>query len=167
MKTILTSILNILARLMLYRFRPRVVAITGSVGKTSTKEAIAVVLGGRFQVRKSLGNYNNEIGVPLAIIGEQSPGKNVFGWMVLIIKTLIKLFSKNYPKILILEMGADRPGDITYLVDLVEQIEVGVVTDIGISHLEYFQTEEQIAREKTALIKNLIKAGLAVLNFDN
>jgi len=151
----------------IWRFQPKIVAITGSVGKTSTKEAIAKVLENKFQIRKSKGNYNNEIGVPLAILGEESAGKNLFLWSFIFLKSFVKLFSKSYPEILILELGTDRAGDINYLVNLLGKIDVAVITDIGISHLEFFGSPAELAREKLSLIKKLQPANAAVLNFDN
>jgi UDP-N-acetylmuramoyl-tripeptide--D-alanyl-D-alanine ligase len=167
MNTLLKDILRILARLTLARFTPKVVAITGSVGKTSTKEAIATVLGTKFSVRASLGNYNNEIGVPLTIINEESGNHNAFVWLVIFIKAIFKILFGKYPEILVLEMGTDRPGDIEYLVDLVGNIDVAVLTSIGISHLEFFSHPEALAREKLSLIKKLPKTSAAVLNFDS
>lgn len=167
MRTLVKKILRLLAKLTLARYKPRVVAITGSVGKTSTKEAVAVVLGSTFFVRESLGNYNNELGVPLTIIGEESGGKNPYAWVWIFIKALVKLIAADYPKILVLEMGADRPGDIGYLVEIIGRIEVAVITDIGISHLEFFGAETDIVKEKLSLIKKLSADCKAVLNFDN
>lgn len=73
---------------------------------------------------------------------------------------------KNYPEILILEMGADRPGDIEYLTRLVHP-KIGIVTTVGISHLEYFNTIERIAIEKSKLVRSLPRDGFAILNFDD
>ncbi len=167
MNSLLATSLKVLSKLTLFRYNPKIVAITGSVGKTSTKDAIAAVLGSKFSVRSSQGNYNNEIGVPLAIVGENSGGHNFFLWLIIFIKILFKLLFANYPKILILEFGTDRPGDIEYLVRLVGKVNVAVLTDIGISHLEFFSHPEALAKEKLSLIKNLQSDTVAVLNFDN
>ncbi len=167
MKKLAVSILSFLARLTLSRYKPDVVAITGSVGKTSTKEAIAAVLSKQFSVRASTGNYNNEIGVPLTILGEASGGKNILLWILVVLKSFFKLISSNYPKVLVLEMGTDRPGDIAHLVELAGNIKVAVLTDIGISHLEYFAHPQELAKEKLSLIKKLPSSSAAVLNFDN
>ncbi len=167
MKSILKTILYLLAWLTIRRYKPRVVAITGSVGKTSTKDAITIVLRTSFSVRASLGNYNNELGVPLAIINEESGGQNPLIWLFIFIKAFFKLFIADYPKILILELGSDRPGDIAYLVKLIGKIDVAVLTDIGISHLEFFAGPTELAKEKLSLIKKLDRTALAILNFDN
>jgi UDP-N-acetylmuramyl pentapeptide synthase len=65
------------ARIILAKYHPKIIGITGSVGKTSAKEAVFCVLNGKFRVRRSLKNYNNEFGLPLSIIGADSPGKNI------------------------------------------------------------------------------------------
>ncbi len=167
MNKLLKTILRIFAKLTLARYQPRVVAITGSVGKTSTKEAIVMVLKTKFSVRGSFSNYNNEIGVPLTIIDEPSGGRNPFAWLWIFIKAKLKLISTDYPQVLVLELGTDRPGDIGYLVDMVGRIDTAVITSIGISHLEFFQSPEALAKEKLSLIRKLPKTSTAVLNFDS
>jgi UDP-N-acetylmuramyl pentapeptide synthase len=167
MRDLIVKILGLLTKLTLARYQPKIVAITGSVGKTSTKDAIAVVLGPKFSVRKSTGNYNNEIGVPLTILGEPSAGRNIFLWLIIFIKAVLKLIYTSYPQILVLEFGTDRPGDIKYLANLVGKIDIGVLTDIGISHLEFFAHPQELMKEKLSLIKSLPSNSLAVLNFDN
>ncbi|MFA6790549.1 MAG: UDP-N-acetylmuramoyl-tripeptide--D-alanyl-D-alanine ligase, partial [Parcubacteria group bacterium] len=147
--------------------KPKVVGITGSVGKTSAKEAIFRVLEGSFKVRKNEENYNNEIGVPLTIIGAKSGEKNIFKWLWVGIRWIFNLiFPFGYPKILILEMAIDRPGDMKYLTSFARP-EVGVLTDISASHLEFFDSLNSIAGEKSVLLKSLPENGLAVVNVDN
>jgi UDP-N-acetylmuramoyl-tripeptide--D-alanyl-D-alanine ligase len=167
MRNFLTKILAILAQLTLWRYKPKVVAITGSVGKTSTKDAVATILASKFSVRASKGNYNNEIGVPLTIINEESAGKNGLLWVFVFFKAFLKLFYTKYPQVLILEVGTDRPGDIGYLMDLLGHVDVGVITYIGISHLEFFAHQQELTKEKISLIKKLPRDATAVLNFDN
>jgi UDP-N-acetylmuramoyl-tripeptide--D-alanyl-D-alanine ligase len=163
------KILKYFAVKALKKFRPRIVGVTGSVGKSSTKEAIYTVLSSKYRVRKSEKNYNNEIGLPLAILGFSGWNGNFLKWIKMVFRSVgLLLFSpkKNYPEILVLELGADRPGDIKYLVDFIRP-EVGVVTAIGINHLEFFKDKKQIAREKSYLVRFLQKDGLAVLNYDD
>lgn len=167
MRTILKTILAILARLTLARYKPRIVGITGSVGKTLTKEAIGLVLASKFKMRCSLENYNNELGLPLSIIGEHSGGKNILIWVLVIIKALLKLFRSDYPEVLILEMGTDRPGDIEYLLGIAGKLDVAVLTDIGVSHLEFFSNPANLAKEKLSIFKGISKQGSALANFDN
>ncbi len=168
MKKFLQLKLKILTKIILSKYKPKVVGVTGSVGKTTTKEAIYTVLSSKFRVRRSIKNYNNEIGVPLSVIDMEMPGRSLWAWAGVFAKAckLIIIRDKNFPEILILEMGVDRPGDMEYLVDMVN-CDVGVVTSVGPSHLEYFQTVEKIKKEKGILIKHLKKGGYAVLNNDD
>ena len=154
---------------MLWRFKPAIIGVTGSVGKTSTKEAIFCVLKNKFDVRRNQKNYNNEIGVPLTILGIGSGGSSPFKWAKEIFSAVYKIiFTRKYPKILVLEMGADKIGDIEYLTDFVK-CRIGVLTAIGQIpvHVEFFRTPEQVAKEKGKLIKSLPNDGFAILNFDD
>lgn len=161
--------LKILSKLTLWRYKPKVIAITGSVGKTSAKEAVCSVLEERFNVRRNIKNYNNEIGVPLTIIGAQTGGRSFLAWFKIFTKGLAGFcWVKNYPKVLILEMGADKIGDIKYLTDFVP-VDAGIITTIGDIpvHVEFFRTPEQVAKEKSNLIRNISPKGWAVLNIDD
>lgn len=171
MKKILQLKLKILAGLIVKKYRPIIVGITGSVGKTSAKEAIFEVIKGVRLVRMSVKNYNNEIGVPLTIIGSPSGGRNPFAWLAVFWRAwkLIIWRDKDYPQVLVLEMGVDRIGDMKYLVSFAPP-QVGVVTMVSYSHLEYFGSLANIKKEKQGLIENISNqhgAGLAVLNYDN
>lgn len=167
-KRILQSRLKNYARQIIAKYQPEVIGITGSVGKTGAKEAVYQVLSGNFAVRQSVKNYNNEIGVPLTIIGCDSAGRSVTGWSKVFkhAKQLLQTTDKNYPKILILEMGVDRPGDMDYLLSIV-QPKIGIITAIGQSHLEFLKTNEGVAKEKGKLIDNINIDGWAVLNYDD
>src|SRR5680860_1769643 len=166
MKRILQLKLKIAAKLLLKRYQPKVIGITGSIGKSSAKEAVYHILQKKFKVRASNKNYNNKIGLPLTIIGVKSPGKNLFGWLVIFRKilTLLIFKDKNYPEVLILEMGTDRPGDMEYLTSIVK-VDVAIVTAVSYSHLEYFGSLQNIKKEKQILIEKLDKQGLAILNY--
>ena len=87
-KKIIITILKLEAKLILARFRPKIIAVTGTVGKTSVKEAVALVLGSEFNVRKSEKSYNSEIGVPLTIIGAQTGWGSFKQWLAVIFKGL-------------------------------------------------------------------------------
>ncbi|MDA3802675.1 MAG: UDP-N-acetylmuramoyl-tripeptide--D-alanyl-D-alanine ligase [Patescibacteria group bacterium] len=168
MKKILQLKLKILAKLVIWRQKPKVVAITGSVGKTSSKNVICQVLKSKYRVSGGLKNYNNEIGLPLSIIGQISPGKNIFAWLAVFCKAIILIIfkSKKYPKILVLEMGIDRPGDMDYLCSIAMP-SIGVVTSVGHSHIEFFGSRQKIKEEKQKLVKALPANGLAILNCDD
>ena len=164
---ILEKTLGFLAKKVLKRHEPQVVAVTGSVGKTGTKEMIAYLLKDYYSVRQNDKNYNNEIGLPLTIIGADSGGQSIFRWLSVFLKGIwVAYFSKDYPKILILEMGADHKGDLQYLCQITPP-DVGVITNIGNSHLEYFKTRTALAREKSILLKSVKSGGLAVVNEDD
>lgn len=162
------NILKVLAILIVKRYQPKVIAITGSVGKSSAKEAVWKVLHTKFKVRASIKNYNNEIGLPLTIIGANSAGSSVFAWLRIFLKGIGMLVIKdrNYPEILILEMGIDRIGDMSYLVSIVKP-HIAIITAVSHSHLEYFGSVNNIKKEKQVLVESLKKNGLAVLNFDS
>lgn len=163
----LQKILRLMAIGVLKKYNPRVIGVTGSVGKTSAKEAIFTVLAGHFRVRRNEKNYNNEIGIPLTVIGAGSGGRSFFRWLKVFFKWIaVMILPLEYPEILVLEMGADRPGDLKYLTDFVK-LEIGVLTDISASHMEFFKNLEGIAREKGIIIKTLNEKGLAIINIDN
>ena len=169
MKKILYFILKILAQTVVNKYQPKVIGITGSVGKTSAKKAIFCVLKNKFRVKQSTKNYNNEIGLPLTVLlWEHSPGKNIFKWFGLFIHALTLIFAREekYPEILILEMGADRPGDIKYLTSIAKP-SIAVITAIGQSHLEFFGTIENVLKEKISILDSLNKDGLGIINSDD
>jgi UDP-N-acetylmuramoyl-tripeptide--D-alanyl-D-alanine ligase len=168
LKKILQRILFILSRAILKKYNPKVVGITGSIGKSSAKEAVFAVLKNKFRTRENIKNYNNEIGLPLTIIGELSPGHSLGGWFKLFLRAvkLIIIEDKSYPEILVLEMGIDRIGDMKYLTELAPT-DIGIVTNVGPVHLEYFKTQEKIAKEKSILVSKLKPGGWGVLNIDS
>lgn len=168
MRTFLQNWLGLLTRLILRRRKPTIVGITGSVGKSGAKEAIALVLSKNFSVRASMGNLNNEFGVPLTVIGVDSPGRSVWGWIQVSLKGLSAWLSPiKYPEILVLEMGIDRPGDMDYLLSLTGEPTVGVLTHVSSSHLEFFGSVTAIGKEKGKLLAALSETGVAVVNADN
>ncbi|MGD9101688.1 MAG: UDP-N-acetylmuramoyl-tripeptide--D-alanyl-D-alanine ligase [Anaerolineae bacterium] len=140
------SSLNALQRVATYwrnQHRPRVIGITGSVGKTTTKELVAAVLGRRYNTLRSRGSYNNEIGLPL---------------------TLLQLTSAH--ERVVLEMGMYDVGEISELTQIARP-HVGVVTNVGPVHLERAGSMERIAQAKAELVEALPSNGTAILNFDD
>ncbi len=132
-----------LARFVRDRVRPLVLAVTGSNGKSSTKEMLAAILALRYNVLRTSGNLNTETGVPL---------------------TMLRLEREHTA--LVLEMGMQRAGDIGRLVALA-QPSIGVVTNVGTVHMEFFASQEDLARAKGELVAGLPEAGYAVLNADD
>src|SRR5258708_18092991 len=129
-----------LASYALQRVNPFVVAVTGSNGKTSTKEMIAAILAKRLDVARSMGNLNTETGVPITILGLEP-----------------------HHKALVLEMGMQRPGDIGRLVALARP-SIGVITNIGPVHMEFFGSREEPARSKGGVVAGPGKQGTASRN---
>ncbi len=169
MKKILQLILKILARATIAKYKPKVVGITGSVGKTSTKEAVAAVLALKYSVRQTNKNFNNEIGLPLTVIGVENSGyRNPLVWLIIFLKAFIQLIvtNKNYPELLVLEMGIDHKGDMDYLLSIV-QPEIGVLTAVSEAHLEFLGSIDNIIHEKGKLLRSLPKFGIAVLNIED
>ncbi len=164
-EVLIQKILRWLARRILQKHKPMVIGVTGSVGKSTAKEMIFVVLENDFQVRKSEKNYNNEVGIPLAIIGVSGEKKNIWQWLKVVIKGVALILLPNqYPEILILELAADKAGDIKYFCDFIP-VDIGVLTNVGISHLEKFKTKENIFKEKIYLLQQAKE--LAIYNADN
>ena len=168
MKKLLQIILKYCAKLILAKYQPDIIGITGSVGKTSAKEAIRQVLSHSFRVRASSKNYNNEFGLPLTIIGSLTAGRSLGGWALVFLKVIKLLIAKdqNYPQIIILEMGIDRPGDMDYLNSIV-QLKIAILTLIGTSHMEFFGSRDNIAKEKAKIFNNLQSGGWAIINADD
>jgi UDP-N-acetylmuramoyl-tripeptide--D-alanyl-D-alanine ligase len=161
--------LKFFAKTILKKYQPRIIGITGSVGKTSAREAIFAVVKSKFRARQSVKNYNNEFGLPLSIIGaDKSPGKNIFGWLKIFWQAifLLTIKNKNYPEILVLEMGVDKPDDMDYLNSIVA-CDIAVLTGVGESHLENFSSKEKLVAEKGKIFNNLKKGGWAIFNSDN
>jgi len=167
MKKILEKTLAAIATAILRKYKPLVIGITGSAGKTSTKQAIFAALAGTYDVRATPKNYNNELGLPLTIIGGKAAGKNIFGWLVVICRGWSYLaLNRKFPKMLVLEMGADRFGDLKKLVAIAPP-RVAIITSVGEAHIEFFGSLGAIAEEKETLVKVLPPDGYAVLNADD
>lgn len=165
---LLKKILKVLARWTVRKYKPGLIGITGSVGKTSTKYGIYAVLKGKRKVRVSPGNFNNEIGFPLAILSDEKEIKGKLFWLGVILRAVKNLiFKADYPQILILEYGADKPGDIKYLLQIARP-QIGIITSIGNIpvHVEFYSSAAEVAKEKTNLIASLPENGFAFLNRD-
>jgi len=163
-------ILRYLAKLILWRYKPLIIGVTGSVGKTSTKEAIYTVLRKKFRVERNIFNLNTEIGMPLTIIRGKDAKRNILLWFYNFFHTfwLFIFKTKAYPEILVLEMSEDAPGMIKYLVDLA-QPKISVVTSIGDPpvHLEYYKNINHLIEEINYLPQSLSLDDTIVLNADN
>ncbi len=131
------------AELVLRKFGTTVIAVSGSTGKSTTKEAIAAVLSTKYQVYKSPGSYNGRFGLPVA---------------------LGKLRAEH--QLAVLEFGIDQFGEMEEMVQATKPT-IGVMTNIGHTHLDRFGSIENVAKEKQILLENLPENGIAILNFDD
>jgi UDP-N-acetylmuramoyl-tripeptide--D-alanyl-D-alanine ligase len=163
-------IFKYLAKLILWRYKPLIIGVTGSVGKTSTKEAIYVVLKKQFRVERNVFNLNTDIGMPLTIIQGKNAERNISLWFYNFFHALWLFIykSKNYPEVLVLEMSEDAPGTIKYLVDLAHP-KIGVITFIGDPpvHLKYYKNINHFIEEISYLPQRLLLDGKFVFNIDN
>jgi UDP-N-acetylmuramoyl-tripeptide--D-alanyl-D-alanine ligase len=168
-KKIVAYILKTESRLVLWKYKPKVIAITGSVGKTSTKDAVYAVLSKISHVRKSEKSFNSEIGLPLTVLGCPNGWNNPLIWFKNIFKGLWLLIgSHKYPKWLVLEVGVGKPNDMYYVASWLKTDAV-IITAIGETpaHIEFFNSRKHLVEEKSQLLKTLKKDGLLVLNADD
>ena len=167
-KKIVLAILAWEARAVLAKFQPKIVAVTGSVGKSSTKEAITVVLATKYRVRKNQKSYNSAFGIPLTILGLSTAWRSPVGWAKVIIGGFLARFQKEYPEILVLETGVDRPGDMDIILSIIKP-HVSVITAIGEIpvHVEFFSGPKELALEKGKLARGTATTGLVLLNADD
>ncbi len=169
-KKILILILTIESRLILAKYKPFIIAITGSVGKTSTKDAIYTALrSGEGYIRKSEKSMNSEIGLPLTIIGAPNAWKSLSGWSKNIWKGFVLIMKRTtYPDTLVLEIGADHPNDIKSVARWLRP-NIAVITKIASTpvHVEFFDSAEQVFLEKSALATNVSSQGTVILYGDD
>ncbi len=169
LKKLLLSLLTRVSRRILSKYNPKVIGITGSYGKTSAREAIFAVLNRELEetVRMTRGELNGEWGFHIAVIGSDNPKGSVLRWAGVLFKGIdLLVFSKPYPDVLLIEMAADRPGDIEYMVGIVKP-DIVVMTGIGATHLEFFGSVENVAKEKFKLITGMKDGGTVLYNSDD
>jgi UDP-N-acetylmuramoyl-tripeptide--D-alanyl-D-alanine ligase len=135
--------LQTLAKNYRQRFQIPIVGITGSNGKTSTKEMVAAVLSERFQVTRTVGNLNNHIGVPLSVLR----------------------FERQH-QVAVLEYGMNHPGEIAGLINIAAP-QHAIITNVGVAHIEFLGTRQAIAQEKSILAESVSPEGTVLLNADD
>ncbi len=149
-KFIISSILCFFARMVIRRYKPKIVMVTGSVGKTSTKDAVAAALSTSFYVRKSEKSFNTEFGVPFTIFGVSNPWGNPFAWFALVKKiTALLVLPNHYPNMLVLETGADKPGDLKRILKIFtpDAVVVTRLPKIPV-HVEAYASPEAVQEEE-------------------
>ncbi len=169
-KKIVIKILILESKLILRKYKPFIVAVTGSVGKTSTKDAIYCVLRDQSKfVRKSDKSFNSEFGLPLTVIGVSNAWRSMWGWMRNICVGLkLIIIDQDYPDCLVLEIGADHPGDIKNITKWLKP-DISVITKVSKTpvHVEFFDSPEQVFEEKAALAEAVKSGGSLILFGDD
>ncbi len=170
LKKLIVAGLMLETKLVVRRYRPRLVGITGNVGKTTTKDLIACVLRERYALRASEKSYNSELGLPLTVLGLPNAWSSFWGWLTNLVRgAWLALGPRQvYPSVLILEVGLDRPGDIKRVAELVK-FDVVVLTRLPATpvHVEFFTSVEELVREKLLLVSAVKPEGVVVLNGDD
>ncbi|MEK7079784.1 MAG: UDP-N-acetylmuramoyl-tripeptide--D-alanyl-D-alanine ligase [Patescibacteria group bacterium] len=169
LRNVVSSLLIMLSRGILRRYKPQVVMVTGSVGKTSTKDAIAAALSGEFYLRASEKSYNSELGVPLTIIGAKTPWGSFCGWLGVFIEAFCLLILPNhYPKLLVLEVGADHPGDLERILRIATP-HIVVVTRLPEMpvHVEAYEGPAEVREEEFAPARALPHGAPLILSADD
>ncbi|TSD05356.1 MAG: hypothetical protein Greene07147_677 [Parcubacteria group bacterium Greene0714_7] len=168
-RQVIVFLLTLEAKLVLRKHRPKIIAVTGSVGKTSAKDAIYTALSKSFFVRRSEKSFNGDIGVPLTVLGVRNGWSNVFQWIRNLIDGIsLLILTTPYPKWLIVEVGADRPGDITKSLSWLKP-DVVVATrfpEISV-HVEFYASPEDVIKEELAPVGWLQSGGIFVFNEDD
>jgi UDP-N-acetylmuramyl pentapeptide synthase len=169
LKQAVVAVITWEAKLALRRYKPKIAAVVGSVGKTSTKDAIYTVISGHFFTRKSQKSFNNDIAIPLTILGLPNAWSNPFLWLKNMIEGLLLIaLPHKYPEWLVLEIGADRPGDIEKISKWIRP-DVVVITRFGDVpvHIEFFPSIEDLVNEKGSMARALKRGGTLILNHDD
>ena len=168
-KKIISLIITCEAILIIRKYKPKIIAVTGSVGKTSTKDAIFAVMSSSFFVRKSEKSFNSDIGIPLTILGCQNAWFDPIKWCRNIFRGFeLILFTNKYPEWLILEVGADRPGDIKNVTRWLKPNVVVLTSFAKVPvHVEFFRDRDAVIREKKYLVDALKHDGILIVNGDD
>ncbi|PIZ00529.1 hypothetical protein COY62_02105, partial [bacterium (Candidatus Howlettbacteria) CG_4_10_14_0_8_um_filter_40_9] len=165
-KKIILLKLKIIAKLILWKHKPEIIGITGSLGKTTAKNAVYKVLEKDFDVYVSEKSMNTDFGLPLTIMRQETPLniRNILAWVKVLWLGAKEIYTKDYPKILILEYGLDHPGDIGYLLSIAKP-DISVITGISDVHIEELGSVKNILEEKEKLVLN-VPGVKAILNTD-
>lgn len=148
LKNILVKILGWQVRRLRERHDFKIVGVVGSIGKTSTKLAIAKVLSSGKRVRYQEGNYNEIISVPLIFFGREMPELfNIWQWLVIIIKNEWQIWNKYPFDIVVLELGTDAPGQIAEFRKYL-RLDIAVITAVAPEHMEFFENLKAVAEEE-------------------
>ncbi len=175
-KEIITKIITWQASFLLKKHKPKIIAITGNLGKTTTKDFITAALKknlisekGDYLVLASKKSMNSEIGIPLTILGLESGWTNPWLWLKIIFSSFVKMFDTFPYKYLVLEIGADSPGDILKVSKYIKPDIVVLTAFAKVPvHIEFFDNDrEKLIREKKYLAESLKEGGTLIYNLDD
>lgn len=155
-------------KIKLRRTKPKIIGITGSFGKTTTKEAVYEVLRMHWRVYRNPKSLNTEIGLLLAVLEQPSGFSSPLKWLRVLFGAVVNTFASRRYDFMVLEYGADRPGDIGHLVKLVKP-HVGIITKISRVHQAegQFKNADEVFHEKKKLVTCLEKSGVVILNHED
>ncbi len=150
------------------KFKGKVIAVTGSIGKTSTKDAIFTVLNTRYKVKKSEKSMNTDMGLFLTILEIDNGNKSIGKWSWLLMKAFYNSFFTDHSDIMLLEFGVDKPGDMDFLTSIVKP-DIAVLSNVFPVHLDegQFKNVAEIFDEKKKIVEKMKKEGVAILGIDN
>jgi UDP-N-acetylmuramoyl-tripeptide--D-alanyl-D-alanine ligase len=165
LKVPLVFFLTLMARVALWKHKPTIIAITGSVGKTTTKDILYCALRDVVDVRASSKSYNSDIGVPLSVFGLDNPYTSLWKWFHVYTQAIAQIISPNFPKVLDLEVGIGAPGDMTNITKWMSP-DISIFTQLSPDpvHLEFFDSREDIYQEKKTLATATKQSGVVIYN---
>jgi len=169
LKKAVLFLLKFLAKVKLSRMNAKIIGVTGSVGKTTCKDAIFEVLSQKYKVLRNEKSYNSEFGLLLTILHQESGFSSAGQWLKTLFKGFFRaIFARDRYDFLVLEMGVDKPGDMDFLTDVVRP-DVAVITAIKPVHMAdgQFKSLEEIYEEKSKIFTALKKGGIALVNLDD
>ncbi|MBI4975423.1 UDP-N-acetylmuramoyl-tripeptide--D-alanyl-D-alanine ligase [Candidatus Peregrinibacteria bacterium] len=167
-KKLVLFVLKVLAKRRVKRFKGKVIVVTGSVGKTSTKDAIFTILNTQYKVKKSKKSMNTDFGLLLTILDIESGFSSAIKWSWVLVKGLFNSLFRDLSDVWLFEFGVDKPKDMDFLISVVKP-DIAVMTNIFPVHLDFgqFKNLQDIFEEKKKIVDALKRNGTAVLNIDN
>jgi len=164
-KTLIQKYLEYLVKKYLRKHKPKLVVVTGSVGKTSAKLAIGTVLGEYYRVRTQSGNHNTHLSAPVAILGIEFPDNvhSVAAWWNVIRAAHGRINGPSDADVIVQELGSDQPGDIPHFGTYLHP-DIAVITAVSDEHMEFFKTIDAVAREELSVAGF---SGLTIVNRDD
>ncbi len=168
-RDLIVRLVTLEARAVLRKYQPKVILVTGSVGKTSAKDALFSILSPQHFVRKSQKSFNSDIGAPLTILGIPNGWANPIRWLRNLVEgAMLVLLRAPYPEWLVIEVGADRPGDITRSLSWIRpRVVVATRFPTVPVHVEFYDSPEAVQGEELSPLWWLKPGGVAVVNADD